>query len=613
MTPRTDTSHRADGAARAADVGRRRVTGLMRGDKGAITVVFAMCGSLMIASMCIALDTIDGGMTQSRMQSALDVATLSAAVDRAHYSSITGPDLAQWQKDARAYYDANMPTGYLNLTMPDSNFSASVSGSPATGETIRLSASGTLRLIAPVVLTNGSGGGSGSGSGSTLPDDAPISATNAALRLPKSTLELVMVLDNTGSMADTVNGVSKMAGLQSAARSLVTDLFAQSNADSYVGIVPFRTTVNVSGALPPGGTWLSPDFPYNPIGVQLAKDSTHEGWAGCPVEPRDSHGFLYPKAYGPRETLKFTPYYYNVPRAGLQIRSYTNQVCGSTVTTATAFGVPVPLKAGFPNQCGFSGDQVGTGIATFYDQLDQVVTTDRNGNKTTTTTPITRSLTQNMDCIGTPVTFLTTDRSKLNTAIDQMSPNGSTIIPTGLMWGWRMLSSTWSDNMAPGSGWISTDPSLPKPEDTQGLQRVMIVLTDGENQVGGQYSIPNDLYFNGLSGVGTNNISAPSIVRPDGTSLQNGTMDYSEVQTLPTNGVGYSNDVNTFQLGVCSAIKQSGVTIYAITFGSVSSTAAATMQTCATSGDYYHAPDGPTLTAIFQQIAGNLGVLRLTQ
>ncbi len=45
-----------------------------------------------------------------------------------------------------------------------------------------------------------------------------------------------MVLDNTGSMADTVNGASKMDGLQSAARSLVTDLFAQGNADSYVGI-----------------------------------------------------------------------------------------------------------------------------------------------------------------------------------------------------------------------------------------------------------------------------------------------------------------------------------------------------------------------------------------
>jgi hypothetical protein len=37
------------------------------------------------------------------------------------------------------------------------------------------------------------------------------------------------------------------------------------------------------------------------------------------------------------------------------------------------------------------------------------------------------------------------------------------------------------------------------------------------------------------------------------------------------------------------------------------------MQSCASPGDYYHAPTNATLDAIFQQIAGNLGVLRLTQ
>jgi hypothetical protein len=116
---------------------------------------------MMIACMCIALDTIDGGMTHSRMQSALDVATLSAGIDLLHYSSTTGA-LAQWQQDARAYYNANMPAGYMSLTMPDSGFTATVTGSPAAGETIQLSAAGTLNLIAPVVVPGTSGNGSGS-------------------------------------------------------------------------------------------------------------------------------------------------------------------------------------------------------------------------------------------------------------------------------------------------------------------------------------------------------------------------------------------------------------------------------------------------------------------
>jgi len=142
----------------------------------------------------------------------------------------------------------------------------------------------------------------------------------------------------------------------------------------------------------------------------------------------------------------------------------------------------------------------------------------------------------------------------------------------------------------------------------------MIVLTDGENQVGSQYAIPNDLYFNGLSGVGTNQIPAPTTFRAsDNTTMGNASMDYSETLPLPSNGVGYSNDVNDYQLAVCTAVKNSGITVYAITFGNVSTTAQNTMQSCATSGDYYSASDGTALNAIFEKIAGSIGVLRLTQ
>ncbi|MEA3115053.1 MAG: hypothetical protein QOG58_4852, partial [Caballeronia sp.] len=189
MLTRSAKRHRDNRPARASESNLRRAAALLRGDQGAVTVVFAICGSMMIAAMCIALDTIDGGMTHSRMQSALDVATLSAGVDLMHFSTTTGADLAQWQQDARAYYNANMPSGYMSLTMPDSGFVATVTGSPAAGETIQLSATGSLKLIAPVVLPGTSGNGSGSGS-TTLPTTAPLVANNTALYLPKSTLEL---------------------------------------------------------------------------------------------------------------------------------------------------------------------------------------------------------------------------------------------------------------------------------------------------------------------------------------------------------------------------------------------------------------------------------------
>ncbi|MGI4985529.1 MAG: VWA domain-containing protein [Janthinobacterium lividum] len=591
---------------------RHRVAELCAGDRGAVTILFALCGSLMIATQCLALDVIDFGMTENRMQSALDVATLSAGAGLARYPTMTTSNLLLWQADARAYYNANMLKGYSTVTMPDSNFTATVSGTAATGRTVALSATGSLSLIAAFTLSksglgltmdSSSATGSGTTSSGVSADLATVAVSNTATVVSQSTLELVMVLDNTGSMNDSISGVTKMSGLKTAANTLVSDLLASSTTDSHIGLVPFTTTVNVKGALSASGSWLSQKFTYNSTGVQMATDSTHDGWGGCTAEPRDSNGYLYPLAYSPITSPKFTPYYYNVPSAGLTVRKYgKSQLCDTPRTSTKYTSVPISVVNGFANLCGFSGNAVGNGIATY---LDEASTSDATG--------LTETVTQNSDCISHPVTFLTNDSSTLTTAISAMTASGSTIIPVGILWGWRMLSSAWSGDLSSGNGWISTDTSYPKPEATTNLQRVMVVLTDGENQVGSQYTIPNDLYFNGLSGVGTNKIPAPTITRTDGTTLANATMDYSETLALPTSGLGYSYDVNAFQLGVCTAIKASGITIYAITFGTVSTVAAATMQSCATSGDYYHAPDSATLNTIFQNIAGNLGVLRLTQ
>lgn len=579
----------------------------MTGDEGAITLIFAVMGSVLIGSLLTGLDTMRYTMTQSHMQMALDVATLSASADALRVDTTTAAGLAQWKQDARAYYNANVPGGLFNLTIPDSNFVATISGTRATGFTISLSASGTMSLIsAPFVPKSSSSSGGGAGATPTA-TTATVSATNSAVYLPQTTLELALVLDNTGSMADSASssgGASKISGLQSAANNLLTSLFGQTQNTNYVGLVPFASTVNVKNALSPSGSWMNGSFAYNPNGVSMGN------WAGCPVEPRDASGNLAAAVYSPASSSKFTPYYYNTPPGGLAIRTYNNSSFCGRASTALDTGVPVTLDSyGEPNFCsGYQSNVQGTGLGVYYDQGSSGVT---------------RTLNQNDDCITQPVTFLTTNQSTLKTAINSMVPGGSTIIPVGLLWGWRMLSSSWSSKIAGGSnGWISsTNTALPMPETTQGLQRVMIVLTDGQNQIGAAGTIPNDLYFNGLSGVGSRSLAAPTVTRTDGSTLANGLTDSSELHggnpADPSSGnnAGFPDDVNTFQLAVCNAIKQDGVTIYAITFGdsASSSTAQTNMQLCASPGDYYHAPDNTTLNAIFQQIAGNIGELRLVQ
>ncbi|MGV7241291.1 VWA domain-containing protein [Caballeronia sp. M23-90] len=575
-------------------------------------MMFAVCASLMFGVMCTALDAIDYEMTQARMQMALDVATISAGVDLAHYADAAGKDSSAWKADARAFYNGNMPKGYLGLIMPDANFNATINGSPATGQTIQLSASGSIPLLAPIFFgKNLPNGGSDSGSGSPdTPDTTTVSAGNSAFRLPQSTLELALVLDNTGSMkdyasTDTTQG-RKIDGLRSAANALVSSVLGQSGNRSYVGLVPFTTMVNVGASLASSGSWLTPaasdNNSYNSAGIssKYQASRTGTGWAGCPVEPRvGSAKQLYPKAYAPADSPGFTPFYYNVPPQGFKITTFDNKTNCTVTSVNNVLNVPLTYQTnGSTNLCGIVTS------TPIYDAWGQPLATGK-------TPPSTTTWDQNgsgdpdgsselRPCSIQPVQFLTQDINTLNSAINQMQANGSTIIPTGLLWGWRMVSSAWSPQVSGSNGWISSDANLPRPEaTTQGLQRVVIVLTDGENDPGTANGIMPSPSFNGLSGVGNSTLTAPT--------------------GGPTNGSMTSvSDINTFQLSVCNAMKNEGITIYSITFGtygtdSASKQAQQTMQSCASPGNYYHAPTNAALTSIFQQIAGNLGILRLTR
>ena len=128
-----------------------------------------------------------------------------------------------------------------------------------------------------------------------------------------------------------------------------------------------------------------------------------------------------------------------------------------------------------------------------------------------------------------------------------------------------------------------------------GLQRVLILMTDGQNDVTSTSSAPGQevTYFNGLSGVGTNNLHAPSA----SSTLANGSIVQS--------------DIDSYQAAVCTAIKNAGITIYTIAFGA--GAAGTSLQSCASPGDYYVASSNSSLNAVFQQIASNIAVLTLRQ
>jgi hypothetical protein len=85
----------------------------------------------------------------------------------------------------------------------------------------------------------------------------------------------------------------------------------------------------------------------------------------------------------------------------------------------------------------------------------------------------------------TPLTDVTTTEGKtaINSAIDAMAANGGTNVPEGIAWGWRVISSA-----APFTEG--------RAESEKGNDKVVIVLTDGENT----YYTPSSLGYSDSAG-----------------------------------------------------------------------------------------------------------------
>ncbi len=180
-------------------------------------------------------------------------------------------------------------------------------------------------------------------------------------------------------------------------------------------------------------------------------------------------------------------------------------------------------------------------------------------------------VTQNY-CPNTPIlplTSLKTDKQKIVQAIDNLTANGSTYIPAGLMWGWRVLSSA---------------KPFTEGADEQDIKRwnvrkVIVLMTDGENT------------------------TSPYL-------------DYQDSYSEHTGGdPDYANDIT---LEACDNIKEVNVAtgrrnadIVTITFNVYSTTVKNLLKECATLGSY-DVKSGQ-LVSIFDQVAEQLTELHLSR
>jgi Flp pilus assembly protein TadG len=364
-------------------------------------------------------------------------------------------------------------------------------------------------------------------------------------------IELVMVLDNSGSMAG-----SRMTALQSSAKTLTNALFGAETTSKFVkiGLVPFTAAVNV-GAYNIAAGWVDStglsSLHKEDIDVPLGKtlldlfSGMSTSWRGC-VRARTSGYDLTdepPDSAAPA-TL-FVPYF--APDGPSS--DYANNYLVDSSTPGT-----LPEK-------------------------------QRNWTKYIGATPWTGGnppIGPNYNCPAAQILPLTNVKATITSAIDSMVASGSTVIPEGIGWGWRVLSPTPPFT----EGALYSDPDT---------LRFLIILTDGENNVGGGTNLHNKSLFSAFGFAASGHLGS-------------------------TDGLQTRQILDAKTAALCANVKAKGIFVFTITL-QVSDTATKKMlENCATPPNdcpgnqcYYHSPTLADLETAFTNIALGINKLRVAK
>ena len=168
---------------------------------------------------------------------------------------------------------------------------------------------------------------------------------------------------------------------------------------------------------------------------------------------------------------------------------------------------------------------------------------------------------QDKICPKTAVQPLSRDRTKVEDAIADMKAKGCTRYDLGAAWGWRALSPRWQ------GFWQGVELEQPFDYGAQGLDKAVIIMTDGENT-------PKDCAL-------------------DLESKQETEAMFAEA---------------------CDGMKAEGILVYTITFQVEDEATNAIFESCASgTARAFRSPSGPELISAFEEIANDLSTLRLVQ
>jgi Flp pilus assembly protein TadG len=498
-------------------------------EAGSTALMFGLSTVPLMLALGVAIDFGNHVRAYSNLQVAADAAALAAARSEGTLSTKT--------QVAQHYFDANLgkfATGYgASMGLSDSTGKVTVTASLTVPNYI-------MKLVRPSSDT--------------------ISVTSEVTKEANG-LEVVLVFDNTGSMAQN----SRLTTLKQAARDFTNILFGDraTSTTLKVAIVPFSGGVNV-GPANQNKFWIDRNGAtsisiknFNLAGWHNWRawtSLTNRTWNGCVETRSGNYGFddTTPST-GQPETL-FTPYFAPDEPGN----------AGSSVTLRDSSNVNNTYYNSWRND------------STTGSNMDA---RQRSPAKYTNASVSSTAQGPSHNCQIAPITPLVGTKQTVLDAIDAMVPNGSTVIPEGLAWGLRVLSPT--EPFTEGTAFNDNK-----------IRKALILLTDGENDVGSSGSaLPNHnkSWYSAVGYIAQNRLGTTSF------STFHSTLDAKTAQ-------------------VCNLIKTNGVIVYSFAYAVSNTNAKNMIRNCASSPEkYFDPPSNAALVQSFNQIAAELRNLYLSR
>lgn len=574
---------------------------LLKNSQGNVAVIFGLAALPLVVATGGAIDYSVAYDQRTTVQDALDTAALAAG---RKLGLMTKSEL---KAEAQAFYGTNIDQKLADPPVID----VSVDGATLTATATLTVPTNFLGIIGlnEIVFDLSSSVTSGIG-----------------------TLEVAMVLDNSGSMAG-----SKIATLIKAAGDLTDTLYALGTASTKtdpvrIALVPFATAVNV-GSANKTAAWMdttgvspyhgenfephsgSPPVSTNtpPVNVFTLFDSMNgaaNAWAGCVEERKAPYDVNDDVATTGTPATMFVPMFApDEPdnwtcTTGACSGSTEKDGSGSTLRYNAAPGGTKSFNNYLPDfafggagKCG-AGDDVNAwtcasgnadcnGANQGVSEATALARFCKYGTPSNKVTPVNLNVSSgggtypggpNFMCTTTAITPLTPTKSTVTTGIDAMAAFGTTNITSGLMWGWRVLSPT-----APFTeGRLYSDIEN---------QKILILMTDGANT-----------YFpNGKSLTGTHYGAWSYIVKGHlgTTSTWTSTIQDKMDERVDT---------------ACVNIKAAGVRIYTVAFQVNDNDTLDMLEDCASSKEMaFKSTSSSALLAAFTAIGDDISSLRISK